>query len=69
MPFVFSDFTVDMDALIDTNKLEELEAEHRLLQDRMDPFRVDSDEEFLKRYCLTKEMVHSLVQHLESQMI
>ncbi|XP_045107555.1 putative nuclease HARBI1 [Portunus trituberculatus] len=69
------DFIMDMDNVIAIHDLEELEVAedlgpHRwLLKDRMDPFRTYSDQEFIRRYRLTKEVVNSLAQRLAPRMM
>lgn len=59
----------DLDDLEELEALQDLEQQRRLLQDRMDPFRMYSNEDFLKRYRLSKEAVLSLAQRLEPRIM
>ena len=59
------DMLQDIIDLAQLEAVQEFGHQRWLLQDRMDPFRMYSDQEFLRRYRLTKEVVHSLAQRLE----
>ena len=57
----------DLLDVMEVEEVDEINSDRRLLEDRMDPFRLYDEGEFIRRYRLSKETTHSLIQRLQER--
>ena len=54
--------------IIDIEEVDQVYLDRQPIEDRMDPFRFYDELEFIRRYRLSKECVHLLIQRLQERL-